>query len=519
MISMISTITAWTNEVSFLKTFPSASLILPLLVLIVTAVYYHVSLKYRYWKSRNIDGPSPLPLIGNTYVRSPRVAWHELEMLDVSKYGRAFGVYAGTTPVLVVSDPKILQDILIRDFTTFSYRHPYYHKIQKQSVIAVNGKRWKEMRAIMSPTFTSGKMKAMHHLIKHSVDNLVQHIDSELASGRADFNNKELYGDLTLGVIASCAFATDTNAHQERGNNIFLHNVAEFFNFSVMKLFLFAVLPASLKTRLQFTTVKSKPMKFLVEMSRSILEQRRQTGVSSRYVDLLQLMIDAESKSENGSKDMLTDEEIIANTIIMLVAGYDTTATLLTYATYCLALHPKVQQKLRSEIEEAVIGDGGEIKYDTVMGLKYLDAVVNETLRRYPPVPRIEREATEDYELKTLGINLKKGTKIRIPIYAIHHQEEFFPDPYKFDPDRFMPENKDKLMPYTFLPFNTGPRNCIGSRFALLEAKTTLAAILLKYDLTRSSETAVPLDMSIATALLHSKEVIIRYSARNSTRL
>lgn len=513
-VNMIN-ISSWLSDASFLSTFPWATLLISSLFLVIALTYHYVTSKYRYWTIRHVNGPAPVPFIGNNYFFTRDIGWHDLDLQQIKKYGKVYGTYQGMTPVLMVADPQILQDVLVRDFSSFSLRHSYFHKIQKQSLIAVNGKRWKEMRMIMSSTFTSGKMKAMHGLIKQSIDNLLHHMDSQIKKGSSDFNNKELYGDLTLGVISKCAFATDANPHQERGKNIFLQNIEDFFRFPRIKLLLFAALPDWMKNKLNFSTIKSKPLEFLAQLSKAILDQRREAGEGSRHVDLLQLMMDAESKSENGPRDMLTDEEIIANIIIVLIAGYDTTANLLTYATYLLALHPGVQKRLREEIVEAVDADGGEIKYETIMGLKYLDAVVNETLRIYPPVIRVVRQAVEDYEFKSLGFKIQKDTKVMIPIYAVHHDEELHPDSFKFNPERFMPENKDKLIPYSFIPFHAGPRNCIGARFALLEVKTAIASILMKYNLTPCAKTSKQLDFSRVTVLLHAKNVIIHYSPRN----
>ena len=509
---MIGMINAWTSDVSFFNSFPTATLSITVIAVCAAALYSFFSVKYRYWKTRGIDGPEPSIPFGNS-LRPKNTPWQDVDMQQIEKHGKVFGIYQGLTPVLLVADPEILKDILVRDFSSFADRVGSFHKIQKQSLISTNGKRWRDQRTIISPTFTSGKMKAMHHLMKSAISNLQQYMDSKMENGSAEFNNKELFGDLTLGVIAICAFATDTNAHQKHGDNIFVKQTKEFFNFNYFKVLISTIIPQFVKKWAEFQINPQEATNFMIHMSRSILEQRKEMG-KNNLVDLLQLMLDAETKSADGHVDKLTDEEIIANIILVLIAGYETTSSLLTYATYSLAVNPEIQDRLRQEIEEAVSADGGEIKYDSIMNLKYLDAVINETLRRYTPVLRIERIATTDYEFKSLGLKISKGMKIQIPIYAVHHQEEFYPDPLKFDPDRFMPENKDKLVPYTFLPFNQGPRNCIGARFALLEAKTALASVLLKYNLNRCPRTAVPLDMTACKFLMNAKEVVVNYSVR-----
>ncbi|GBO37588.1 Cytochrome P450 3A18, partial [Araneus ventricosus] len=104
-------------------------------------------------------------------------------------------------------------------------------------------------------------------------------------------------------------------------------------------------------------------------------------------------------------------------------------------------------------------------------------------------IHRLERVAGEDYKLGDTGIVIPKGTTVTVPIYAMHRDPEFFPDPEKFDPDRFSPEERAKRNPYTFMPFGGGPRNCVGMRFALVEVKVCLAYVLSHFKIKRCSKT------------------------------
>ncbi len=97
-----------------------------------------------------------------------------------------------------------------------------------------------------------------------------------------------------------------------------------------------------------------------------------------------------------------------------------------------------------------------------------------------------ERRAAEEYKLGDSGIELFKDQIVEITVFAMHYCEEFYPNPDKFNPDRFMPENRSQIKPYTYLPFGVGPRNCIGLRFALLEAKLSLTKLIQKYKFVRS---------------------------------
>lgn len=263
---------------------------------------------------------------------------------------------------------------------------------------------------------------------------------------------------------------------------------------------------------------------YMKKLGQHMIDQRRKVGKAElrAYTDFLQLMLEAgkdENENVHGGKKSLTDEEIIANIILILLAGYHTTSATLAYSCYCLAQNEDVQNKARAEIREALENSkSAKLDYDTLNSLPYLEAVIYETLRLYPPVTQTERQCSEDYVLKVntphLGkreIPLPKGTGILIPIYAIHHMEEYYPNPRKFTPERFLPENKDSLVQCTFLSFVTGPRNCIGMRFALLEAKLALANILSKFHIKMSPKTKVPLEFGPSPILVTPKEVILRF--------
>jgi len=209
----------------------------------------------------------------------------------------------------------------------------------------------------------------------------------------------------------------------------------------------------------------------------------------------------------------LTEDEILAQAWIFFIAGYETTATTLSFCSYELALNPDCQQKLYEEVSSAV-DQNGEISYEILTKLPYLDSVISETLRLYPPVIRLERETMTDYKLGDTGIELYKGQIIEIPTYAIHHSEEYYPNPDKFNPERFMPENRDQIVPYTYIPFGAGPRNCIGMRFALMETKLGLAQIIRRFRLVRSVKTEVPLKFLTVTPLCAAKSLIVGIEKR-----
>ncbi|XP_054157209.1 cytochrome P450 3A19-like [Oppia nitens] len=196
--------------------------------------------------------------------------------------------------------------------------------------------------------------------------------------------------------------------------------------------------------------------------------------------------------STNKPKMTITDTDIVSTSILFFAAGYETTATILSFLLYLLALNENCQQKLYEEVNGQTVKNETN-SYDNLTKLSYLEACIAETLRLYTPVSLLGRTASEDYTIGNTGITVEKGTTIIIPIHALHHSPDYFPEPKQYRPERFLPENRDKIIPYTYLPFGAGPRNCVGMRFALMEAKAVVARMVIKYEFIRTANTKVPL--------------------------
>jgi len=180
--------------------------------------------------------------------------------------------------------------------------------------------------------------------------------------------------------------------------------------------------------------------------------------------------------------------------MLFFAVGHETTATLLSSCGLFLSLYPNLQERLYREVHEAFENEKGDISYETLLELQYLDAFISEALRFYTPTLTFDREASEDVDIDVDGFKftIPKGMGVVIPFHAIHHDPDNYEDPECFDPDRFMPQNKHKIKPCTFIPFGSGPRFCLASRFALIEAKLALANLVNRYKFVRSEGTIWP---------------------------
>ncbi|CAG2178329.1 unnamed protein product [Oppiella nova] len=183
-----------------------------------------------------------------------------------------------------------------------------------------------------------------------------------------------------------------------------------------------------------------------------------------------------ESQTAGQPKGSLTPDELTAQGMLLYIAGYDTTSATIAHAIYYLSQHVDCQTRLFEELKTC-----NGFTYDNLVHLKYLNAVINETLRLAPPLTRGNRECRQDYKLGNTGITIPKGTTVEIFIYALHRDPDFWPNPHDFIPDRFVEPTHH---PYAYLPFGAGPRVCIGQRFAMNEMRMCLAKLLHKYEFT-----------------------------------
>ena len=222
-------------------------------------------------------------------------------------------------------------------------------------------------------------------------------------------------------------------------------------------------------------------IKTLHEFTRKVIKERSEEFEQSNYkhskrIAFLDMLLKA--KAEDPT---LTLDDIQEEVDTFMFAGHDTTTAAMSWACQFIGSHPEVQQKLLIEIDEVFGSNNRQLTNEDIGNLKYLECVIKEVMRLIPPVPFFFRETTEDQTLN--GKLIPKGSSLKVFSYMIHRDEKYFPDPERFDPDRFLPENSAERHPFAYVPFSAGKRNCIGQRFAMMEEKVLIANILRKFEI------------------------------------
>ncbi|KFV51364.1 Cytochrome P450 3A9, partial [Gavia stellata] len=491
-----------------------------LLIFVALLIAYGIW-PFGLFQKLGIPGPRPLPFFGTCL--EYRKGFLEFDNECFQKYGKVWGIYDGRQPVVAVMDPQIIKSVLVKEcYSTFTNRRRIdLAGVLKNAVSLAEDEQWKRIRTVLSPTFTSGKLKEMFPIMKHYGEVLMKNVQKRVEKDNT-LSVKDIFGSYSMDVVTSTSFGVNIDS-MNNPKDPFVREMQklvkfDFFDPLFIVSFIFPfIIP--LLVKMNVSLFPSDAVDFFMR-SISKIKQDREKETHKGRVDFLQLMIESQNSTSHGSNEAnhsyktLTDTEILSQAFIFLFAGYEPTSNTLCYLAYELAMHPDVQQKLLEEID-TVLPNKAPLTYEVMMQLEYLDMTLNETLRLFPLGGRIERVCKKDVEIN--GVTIPKGTVVIIPPYTLHHNPEYWPNPEEFRPERFSKENRETIDPYTYLPFGAGPRNCIGMRFALLTLKVAITILLQHFTFQTCKETQIPLKLSSKGLLSPVKPIILKLVPRTNT--
>ncbi|XP_011152942.1 cytochrome P450 9e2 [Harpegnathos saltator] len=412
-----------------------------------------------------------------------------------------YGFYNFMTPTFIIRDPELITSVAIKNFNNFCDHNSFVNKeldpMASRNIFSLRGDRWREMRKIISPAFSSTKMKMMFQLMCECADNFSNHMVNNKVN--TTVNVKEEMSKYTNDVVATCAFGINVDSFKYPNNEFYVmgRNCVNFETSLSFKFFLNIHFPNFAKFfRVQ---VFSKEVEnFFKEIVSKTVSVREEKGITRP--DVIQLLMETK---DNNNRRMFDIDEMTAQAFVFFVAGFDTVATVMSFLAHEVAVNPDIQSKLRTEIDQVLKENGGKPTYEAINSLKYMDAVINECLRLYPLGGFIDRICVNEFVLPppTPGgkpVTVKPGESIWFPSYPLHRDPKYFPEPNKFDPDRFLNGHMDNSV---YMPFGIGPRTCIGNRFALIEMKVMLFHILWRCDLEPDAKTKIPIVLNKKTFL------------------
>ncbi|MGQ7946324.1 cytochrome P450 [Flavobacterium sp. WC2509] len=381
------------------------------------------------------------------------------------KLGDTFSVKIGRTKHLILSrDNEVAQYILQKNHKNYyksNLQTVYLSKYLGKGLLTSDGDFWLKQRRLIQPAFHKQKMNEL-------VVNMEQIIVSEL-NNLAEEETVDLFpvmSQLAFNVVAKSLFHLSI-AEEKLHRMKFI--IEEVQNFLIKEIRLphkswWFFLSGQVKKHFQLSLENNNIIQGIID--RRVISKEKSN-------DLLQFLMDTryEDTGEGMSVTQLIDE-----IKILFIAGHETTANALTFTLYLLAKHPDIQQKVWQEISEIESQTNDTV--EQLQKMTYINAVLNESMRLYPPAWIIDRQNVVDDTIASYHV--KKQTLIGVSFYELHRNPKYWKDPEKFNPERFLGEQKKYSMQY-FYPFGGGPRMCIGTGFAIYEMCLTVFKIVKKY--------------------------------------
>ncbi|KAL6257078.1 hypothetical protein P5V15_012012 [Pogonomyrmex californicus] len=471
----------------------------------VLGVYYYFSKDMNYFKKHGILYKPPLPILGNmgpSIFGLKSTAEFIEEFYNLNSEAKYVGVFdMPTTPVIMVRDPELIKSITLRHSDAFLDHRSFVNETQDpifgKNLFSIRGEKWRQVRALLSPAFTSSKMKNMFKLISERGANFSTFL-AQLPSEQRMVQMKDVFARYTNDVILTCAFGVNVDSMRNPKNEVYVYGkeMTTFNNVTLLKLYIYKHLPW-LARLINLRLIREKAANFFRDLLEATIKTRDENGIIRP--DMLQLMMENRGK---GDKTQLIIEDMVAQAFSFFFGGFDSTSSLMCFAAHEIAINQDIQKKLQNEIDRILEENDGQVFYEAVNAMEYLDAVICEALRMYPVIPQMDRLCVKNFELPPAlpgkkPFTIKKECGIWIPIYSLHHDPKYFEEPEKFDPQRFLGEKrKNSLNCGAYFPFGLGPRMCIGNRFALIEIKILFFHLLARCNLKVCHKTPIPIKLA-----------------------
>lgn len=432
-------------------------LVLLLFMTLLLAVFHYATSGRKYWFFRKVPYREPCPIFGNfgaTFLM--RRSYTKMLQFFYDRYRneKYVGIFQARRPTLMIIDINLIKNIFSKEFPNFSDRVSVATDTKREPLLRnlanMSGSDWKAMRQIVTPSFSSAKMKAMFPLIADCAQVLKDSLKIEVLN-EVDVPN--IVTRFTTDVIGSCAFGFNPGS-LKNPDSPFLRMSQKMFKIdrsTLLKRYCRTFFPRLFKF-LNLKTYSADVEIFFTSIINKVLEERRTTGVQRH--DFLQLMLNVQ---KTDSSFVMTDALITSNSFIFMLAGLETSSTTLSFCLYELARAKDIQDAIRNEILDCIEKYGG-LNYEAVGAMRFVTRSVLETLRLHPPTPLTTRLCTAPCTLNGTDLKIKTRDAILIPIHCIQRDPEYFPNPDKFDPNRFIEDSN----PRGFLAFGDGPRACPG---------------------------------------------------------
>ncbi|RUT06676.1 cytochrome P450 [Dulcicalothrix desertica PCC 7102] len=372
------------------------------------------------------------------------------------QYGAIFRTNLIGKPTVVMVGPEAAEFVLSSHMEHFSWRQGWpnnFKELLGESLFLMDGEEHRQKRRLIMPAMHGPALTDYFATMEQITQNYLNKWVT-----KHEFTWFEEFKQLTFDVASELLLGTKTGTDSIRLSQLFTTLTDGLITINPLKL-PFTQYGKAIAARNQ-----------ILEHLTTVVRQRRENPTK----DALSLLIQA--KDEDGNS--LTEQELVAQSVLLLFAGHETTTSMLTWLCIELARHPEVKQRARSE--QLQLAKQGELNLEQLGQMPYLEQVLSEVERLYPPVGGGFRGVVKDFEFK--GYHIPAGWQVLYSILQTHRIQEIYPEPERFDPERFNPQRKENKRPFSLIGFGGGPRVCIGIAFAKMEMKIIAAHLLRNYD-------------------------------------
>jgi cytochrome P450 family 6 len=459
-----------------------------LFTFLVVVAYYANNYFHNYWTRKGFPQASPtffIGNIGNALTGQKSIGEFFSDFYVKFKHHRILGLYFSYRPSVVINDPEVIQEVMIKDFTSFHDRNFVVDTDIDPlgaHLFLLGGQKWRDLRVRLSPTFTSGKLKGMYPIINDCSKTLQDYVMKNTKNDKAyEFDSRDLFARYTTNVISSVAFGIENDCINDP-DNLFRKMGKKVFQVNFKQLILGTLLffIPNVAVLLKIKQIPKEMDDFIFSIIKQSIDLRSSNKEAASRKDFMQLMIqlkdqgyvaadkDDENDLEHQSQKQteikkLSFEDVAAQAFVFFVAGFETSSSTMNFCTFELAKNQDKQKMVHEEIDRVLKSRNlKDLTYEVLSELKYLDCCIDETLRKYPIIPMLNRESTKAHTFAGTNLTIEKGTAISIPVLGLQRDPDIYENPMEFIPERFLdsPTGNGNAKGLFYLPFGDGPRNC-----------------------------------------------------------
>ncbi|XP_071571445.1 cytochrome P450 4g15-like [Temnothorax nylanderi] len=498
------------------------------LVAVLIAAYYYIETSRAVRFIKKLPGPPSIPIIGHGLLplTSPPELMVEKAIELYEKYGSTGGVYFGTKTVSFITDPQDIQIILSSStHIDKAEEYKFFKPWLGDGLLITKGDKWRRHRKMIASTFYINILKTFVPLFYENSIDLVNRLRDKVGK---EFDCHDYLSAVTVDILTETAMGVKKEKRQKTGYEYpmavmkltdIIHR--RHYNISLrydmlFKYSKFAKVQEKLLRIVHTLTehvIKEKSKDFEEELVKDQQVKKVQNGKPMENLNSTENIENAKNKTANYMHNVtdyldnidendvdekkryaflermfelkkngeMTDEEIWEEVNTIMFEGHDTTAAGSSFALCVLGNHPDIQARVHEELD-TIFGDSDrQCTFQDTLNMKYLERVIMETLRLFPPVPLIARHLNEDVKIVTGDYVLPKSNTVLIVQFITHRLEKYYPNPTVFNPDNFLPERMQQRHHYAYIPFSAGPRSCVGQKYAMLKLKVLLSTILRNY--------------------------------------